>query len=54
MCQEAKIDYSKHAKSARLIQGVADQMGLKIGESTIEGHLKKVAQAVEANKKLGG
>lgn len=54
LCQEAKIDYSKHAKSARIIQGVADKMGLKIGESTIEGHLKKVAQAVENNKKLGG
>jgi hypothetical protein len=41
LCKEAKIDYSTASKAAYLIQGAAASLGVNIGETTIEGHLKK-------------
>lgn len=46
LCKEAKLDYSKPAKTAGLIQGIADSMGVSIGETTIENHLKKIPDAL--------
>lgn len=46
LCQEAKIDYSKAAKAAGLLHSTAAKMGVKIGESTIENHLKKVSNVL--------
>ena len=46
LCKEAKLDYTKPAKTAGLIQGAAAGMGVSIGESTIEGHLKKIPDAL--------
>lgn len=48
LCKEAKIDHTKPAKAARLIQGAAAEMGASVGESTIEGHLKKIPEALES------
>ena len=48
LCKEAKLDYTKHAKTAGLIQGTAASMGLSIGETTIEGHLKKISIVLKA------
>lgn len=42
LCKEAKLDHTKHAKTAGFIQGAASSMGVALGETTIEGHLKKI------------
>ncbi len=46
LCKEAKFDYIKHSKTAGLIQSTAAGMGVAIGETTIEGHLKKIPDAL--------
>ncbi len=51
LCKEAKLDYSKPAKTAGLIQSTAEGMGISIGETTIEGHLKKIPDALESRMK---
>ena len=51
LCKEAKLDYTKHAKTAGLIQSIAAGMGLSIGETTIEGHLKKIPNALAGRMK---
>ena len=51
LCSEAKIDYKKPAKAAGMILHTADSMGLKIGETTIERHLKKIPDALETRMK---
>ena len=51
LCNEAKMDYAKPAKTANLIADTAAKMGLAIGESTIEGHLKKIPDALGTRMK---
>lgn len=51
LCNEAKLDFNKHAKTAALIQGSASRLGISIGETTIENHLKKVADAFAGRMK---
>jgi hypothetical protein len=51
LCKEAKLDYAKAAKTAGLIQSTAAGMGLSIGETTIEGHLKKIPNALATRMK---
>jgi hypothetical protein len=51
LCKEAKLDYTKHAKIAGLIQSTAASMGLSIGETTIGGHLKKIPNALAGRMK---
>lgn len=51
LCKEAKIDYAKHSKAAGMIQHTATGMGLQIGETTIERHLKKIPDALESRMK---
>jgi len=51
LCKESKIDYAKAAKAAGAIQSLADAQGLRIGETTIEGHLKRVPDAIEARSR---
>ncbi len=51
LCKEAKIDYLKPAKAAHLIEGQAARMGLRIGETTIEMHLKKIPDTLESRGK---
>jgi len=51
LCKEAKIDYSKPAKAAGLIQSTAALMQVSIGETTIEGHLKKIPDALATRMK---
>lgn len=46
LCKEAKLDYTKPAKTAGLIQSTAAGMGISIGETTIENHLKKIPNAL--------
>jgi hypothetical protein len=47
LCGEAKYDYTRPAKVASLIKKKAEEMGLTIGESTIESHLKRIPDALE-------
>lgn len=51
LCKEAKLDHTRPAKTAGLIQSTAAGMGLSIGESTIEGHLKKIPDALGTRMK---
>ena len=51
LCKEAKLDYTKPAKTAGLIQSTAAGMGLSIGETTIEDHLKKRPNALAGRMK---
>lgn len=51
LCKEAKIPYENHAKAAGLIVSTAAKMGVSIGESTIEGHLKKIPDALATRMK---
>lgn len=51
LSKESKIDYTKHSKAAATIQNLADNMGVSIGETTIEGHLKKIPEAVRSRSK---
>ena len=51
LCKEAKLDHTKHAKTAGMIQSTAAGMGVSIGESTIEGHLKKIPNALAGRMK---
>jgi len=51
LCKEAGYDCSRPAKAAANIQSTAAQMGISLGESTIEGHLKKVADALATRMK---
>ncbi len=51
LCEEAGHDYNKHAKSAGAIQHKAAAMGISIGETTIEGHLKKIPDALRIRLK---
>jgi hypothetical protein len=49
LCKEAKIDYKKPSKAAGLIREIAhSQLGVAIGDSTIEGHLNKIPSALES------
>lgn len=48
LCGDLKIDYNRPAKAANLIKDSATKMGVSIGESTIEGHLKKIPEALES------
>jgi hypothetical protein len=47
LCHEQKIDYTKPSKAAVLILDLAIRYGLKVSESAIEGHLKKIPDALE-------
>ena len=51
LCKEAKLDYTKHAKTAGFIQSTAAIMGVAIGETTIENHLKKIPDALATRMK---
>lgn len=51
LCNEARIPYKNHSKAAEMIQGTAAMMGLSIGETTIENHLKKIADAMATRMK---
>jgi hypothetical protein len=47
LCKELTLDYTKHSKTASYIHDAAARAGLSIGETTIEGHLKKIRDALE-------
>ena len=51
LCKEAKIPYDKPAKAAGMIQSTAAMMEIPIGETTIEGHLKKIPDALASRMK---
>ena len=51
LCNEAKIDHTKPAKAAGLIQSTAARRGVAIGETPIEGHLKKIPDALATRMK---
>jgi hypothetical protein len=51
LCKEAKLDHTTPAKTAGLIYSTAKLMGVAIGDSTIESHLKKVSDALASRMK---
>ena len=51
LCKEAKYDYKTPAKTAGFIRGVMAGMGVDVGETTIEGYLKKIPDALESRAK---
>lgn len=51
LCKDAGYDVTKHAKTASLILNTASKMGLSIGETTIENHLKKIPDALGSRMK---
>lgn len=51
LCKEAKLDHTKCAKTAGLIQSTAAKMGISIGETTIENHLKRIPDALVTRMK---
>ena len=51
LCFGAKIDYKKHAKAAGLIKDLVVGIGANVGETTIEGHVKRIPEALEARMK---
>ena len=51
LCKDAGYDHTKHAKTAGLILSTAVKMGVSIGETTIEGHLKKIPDALATRMK---
>jgi hypothetical protein len=51
LCKEANIDYLKPAKAAGDIKHQLDLMGLPVGETTIEEHLKKISDALASRAK---
>jgi hypothetical protein len=48
LCSEAKIDVRKPAAAAATIKRAAELMNVSIGESTIEEHLKRVRDGLDA------
>ena len=46
LCKEGKLDYTKAAKTSGLIQSMAASMGVSIGDTTIENHLKRIPDAL--------
>lgn len=51
LCSEAKLDYAKSSKTANLIQAAAAQMGVSLGETTIENKLKEIPDALASRMK---
>ncbi|MFC7462819.1 hypothetical protein [Hydrogenophaga defluvii] len=51
LCKDAGYDFTKHAKTAGTIQSTAATMGVSIGETTIENHLKKIPDALAGRMK---
>ncbi len=51
LCKDIGYDYTKAAKTANLIQGTTAAMGVSIGETTIENHLKKIPDALATRMK---
>ena len=51
LCKQAGVDFTKAAKSAVSIQSTAHQMGLSLGETTIEKHLKNIPDALTGRMK---
>jgi hypothetical protein len=47
LCKDARYDYTKHASTARKIHDTVLNMEVSLGESTIEGYLKKIPTVLE-------
>lgn len=51
LCKATGHDYTRAAKTAGIIHGAAMSMGVSVGETTIEHHLKSIPGALEARTK---
>ncbi len=51
LCKDVGYDYTKAAKTAGFIKNTAANMGVSIGETTIENHLKKIPDALGTRTK---
>ena len=52
LCHESKIDFRKPSSAAVVIRDIAhNKLGVAIGETTIEGHLKKIPDTLEHRAK---
>jgi hypothetical protein len=51
LCKEAKMSYETPAKTAGNIRAAIQRLGADVGETTIEGYLKKIPAALEKRSK---
>jgi hypothetical protein len=51
LCKVANLDLTKPAKTAGLIKNTAASMGVSIGETTIEGYIKKIPDVIAGHMK---
>lgn len=51
LCKDKGYDVTKHSKTAGLIHSAAASMGISIGDSTIENHLKKIPDVLAGRMK---
>lgn len=51
LCKEAKIDHTRPAKAAGFIQATAIDLGVSLPETTVEGYLKKIPDALATRMK---
>ena len=51
LAKEAKIDITKKSKAGELIESLTQQIGSRVGATTIETHLKKISHALENRAK---
>ncbi len=51
LCKEAKLDYKTPSKTADLLENMAASMGISISKRGIEGHLKKIPNALRIRTK---
>jgi hypothetical protein len=47
LCKLAKVDYTKHAGSAKAVVAAADELGVSIGDTTVENILKSIHAVLE-------
>jgi len=51
LCKQQNIPYKTPAKAANLILDLVTRMGARVGETTIEKHLKRIPEALESRMK---
>lgn len=47
LCKEANIDFTRNSKAAVIIQSMAKDIELSLGETTVERHLQKISKVFD-------
>jgi hypothetical protein len=51
LCKELEIDWSSPSKAAGSIENMTQQLGARVAPRTIEGHLKRIPEALQRRSK---